>query len=81
MNKKAFTLIELLVVIAIIGILSGLILTTLSQATICSGVKQRIDNAESRSDKKQAESEYINLIKEGKCSVVDTQSESKIITK
>jgi len=81
MNKKAFTLIELLVVIAIIGIMSGLIIVSLSNATVCSGVKQRIDNAENRSDKKQAESEYINLIKEGKCSVVDTQSESKIKSK
>ncbi len=32
MNKKGFTLIELLVVIAIIGILSGIVLTSLSSA-------------------------------------------------
>jgi len=32
MNKKGFTLIELLVVIAIIGILSGLIIVSLSGA-------------------------------------------------
>lgn len=31
MNKKGFTLIELLVVIAIIGILSGVVLTSLNQ--------------------------------------------------
>ena len=34
MNKKGFTLIELLVVIAIIGILSGVVLTSLNQGRV-----------------------------------------------